>query len=117
MENYKLYVPTTVENKKIKFSISYCKETYSYATGKTREKGYYVNAVPVTIKASEGFTIEEFGAFTGFNDCLLPCNRRSQKRYESSIKVLKENIEPYIQFFKNKGYEFHHTIDELKATV
>lgn len=117
MAKYKIYVPTLVDNVKIKFSISYCKETYSYATYKQRPKGYYVNAVPVTIKQSEGFSIEEFGAFTGFNDCLLECDRQSKKRFETSVLLLQTNMEAYIQFFKDKGHEFTTEIVDLVREI
>jgi len=104
MENYKIYVDTDNPSVKIKFSISYLKpsESHNWATSERRETGYRINAVPVE-RSSDG-RIESFTAFTGFGDTLLPCKRRSQKRYEQAIRKLKEGMPRYITWFENKGY-------------
>lgn len=104
MENYKLYVDTDKESVKIKFSISYLRpsESHNWATSEFRETGYRVNAVPVE-RSADG-RMESFTAFTGFGDTLLPCKRRSQKRYEQAIRKLKEGMPRYITWFENKGY-------------
>lgn len=71
----------------IKFSVSYVKG-----------KGYRVSAFPVKISNEDGYSVETFGAFTGFNDTLLPCTRQSSKRLEQAIKILGENKEKYLQY-------------------
>ena len=97
MENYKLYVDTDKTSVKIKFSISYLKpsESRNWGTGEHRETGYRVTAVPVERKEMYNGIIESFTAFTGFGDTLLPCSRRSNKRYEQAIKKFKENMPKY----------------------
>ena len=104
MENYKMYIDTDKPSVKIKFSISYLKpsESRNWATGENRETGYRVNAVPVE-RSSDGM-IESFTAFTGFGATLLPCKRRSQKRYEEAQVILMKNLPSYLQWFINKGY-------------
>ena len=106
MENYKMYVDTDKPSVKIKFSISYLKpsESISWSTNERRETGYRINAVPVEIEDKGDFKIESFGAFTGFGDTLLPCKRRSQKRYEQAIDILQERLLKYVRYFENKGY-------------
>ena len=106
MENYKMYVDTDKPSVKIKFSISYLKpsESISWSTNERRETGYRINAVPVEIEDKGDYQVESFGAFTGFGDTLLPCKRRSQKRYEQAIRKLKEGMPRYITWFENKGY-------------
>ena len=104
MENYKLYVDTDKPSVKIKFSISYLKpsESINWATNQYREPGYRITAVPV--ERSDDGRMESFTAFTGFGDTLLPCKRRSKKRYEQSVRKLKENMPRYITWFDVRGY-------------
>ena len=106
MENYKLYVDTNKSSVKIKFIISYLKpsESQNWATGEFRETGYRITGVPVEIENKGNYKIESFGAFKGFGDTLLPCTRRSNKRYEQAIRKFKENMPRYITYFENKGY-------------
>lgn len=104
MENYKIYIDTDKPSVKIKFSISYLRpsESWNWATSQTRETGYRVNAVPVEI--SEDGKMESFTAFSGFGATLLPCKRRSQKRYEEAQVILMKDLPSYLQWFINKGY-------------
>jgi len=111
MTLYKEYLDTIVENEKIKFTISFNKETRNWATGESKKIGYQVSAVPVKIndfshKNVRGelvhFTSEESGAFTGFCDNLIEIDRQSKKRLESAISKLKENMETYKEWFKLK---------------
>jgi hypothetical protein len=110
MENFKLYIPTTVENVKIKFRISYSKESASWATNENYLPGYRVNAVPVTVTQRDGLQWEESGAFTGFNDTLVPCSRRSQSRYATSKVALDHRMRRYLKFFQEKGFKFTEEI-------
>lgn len=43
--------------------------------------------------------MEEYGAYTGFNDTLLEVNRQSSKRLQQAIQILQENKDKYIQWF------------------
>jgi hypothetical protein len=93
----------TLENGQvIKFTITFNRETVSWATSQPIEKGYRVSATPVSIRREEGFTVEEFGAFTGFNDTLLPVERQSAKRLEEAKKIMAERMQGYIHWFKEK---------------
>lgn len=104
MENYKIYIDTDKPSVKIRFSISYLKpsESISWSTNEYRETGYRVNAVPIE-RSADGM-VESFTAFTGFGDTLLPCKRRSQKRYEQAIDILQERLLKYVRYFENKGF-------------
>ena len=104
MENYKMYIDTDKPSVKIKFSISYLKpsESHNWATGEYVETGYRAHGVPVE-RSADGM-IESFTAFSGFGATLLPCKRRSQKRYEQAIDILQERLIDYVRYFENKGY-------------
>lgn len=92
-----------IGEQEIKFSISFNKETRSWATGQAKKIGYQVTATPVKRSQREGgITIEEFGAFTGFNDCLMEIDRQSSKRKLTAIQVLKQRLPEYLQWFENK---------------
>ena len=99
-----MYVDTDKPSVKIKFSISYLKpsESRNWATGEFRETGYRAHGVPVE-RSADGM-VESFTAFTGFGDTLLPCKRRSQKRYEQAIDILQERLLDYVRYFEKKGY-------------
>ena len=103
MENYRVYIPTTKEGVEIRFRVSFNKETTNWATNQPLEKGYRVNATPITIEKKNGFQVESFGAFTGFGDTLLPCGRRSEKRYGQAKEILEEKMLEYLAFFEKKG--------------
>lgn len=92
---HKEYHKTNIANTEIKFSISYRK-------GSHLSKGYYVNAVPVKISRSGNITMEEFGAFTGFNDALLQVERPSPNRYKQALTVFEANKERYFKWFEDQ---------------
>ena len=104
MENHKVYIDTEKKNVKIKFSISYTKEQNNWATNQSIAPGYRVNARPVEIEDREDYRVESFGAFTGFGDTLIPCTRRSKKRYEAAIKELENRMVKYIDWFNDRGH-------------
>ena len=98
-----MYVDTDKPSVKIKFSISYLKpsESHNWATGEFRETGYRITGVPVE-RSADG-RMESFTAFSGFGDTLLPCKRRSQKRYEQAIEIFEDRVLGYIKHFQDKG--------------
>lgn len=100
MTLYKEYLDTIVENEKIKFTISFNKETRNWATGESKKIGYQVTAIPVKVIKKETYSIEESSVFTGFNDNLIEIDRQSKKRLESAISKLKENMETYKEWFR-----------------
>lgn len=97
---YKEYIP--YKDKEIKFSISFNRETTNWATSQPKKIGYHVNVIPVkrTKHISGNFVCEEFGAFTGFTDCLLEVNRQSKKRLETAISILQERKDKYLKYFE-----------------
>jgi len=86
------------KNKFIKTTIHYNKETYHWATGKSKQKGYAVNCTPV----EKGDMFESFTAFTGFYDIIYPIDRQSKKRLQTAIKMLEESTEKYKQYFRDQ---------------
>lgn len=101
----RIYIPVThPENKDnfIRLSLSFNKETISWATSQPKEKGYQVNAVPI----QKGGMIESFGAFTGFYEIIYPVGRQSAKRCREAMQMILDNKPRYIDFFEKKGYVF-----------
>jgi hypothetical protein len=76
--------------KTIKFSITYSKE----------KKAYRLSSVPVTITKKDGYSMEEFGAYTGFNDTLLEVTRQSSNKLNEAIKILGERRTKYLEYFR-----------------
>jgi hypothetical protein len=101
MTDYTEYVPTKMPNQFIKFSISYNYDTYHWATGKTKEKGYQLVATPV----EKGEMYESFTAFQGFYKIIHPCPRKSQKQLKIAIEKFHQDYEQYLNYFKERGYE------------
>lgn len=104
---FKQYLDTSVENEKIKIYISFNKDRINWATNESKKIGYQVTAVPVKVSNTVGARIEESGAFTGFNDCILEIDRQSKKRLDKAIELLQAKIPTYKEWFKNKGYNFN----------
>lgn len=98
---FQLYVNTEVPNQKIKFKIDYNKDTYHWATSSSKQKGYQLTATPVK---REG-VYEKFEAFSGFYKIIYPVDRQSKKRLSSAIEIFYDEIEKYLDFFRNKGYD------------
>lgn len=88
----------------IKFTISFNRDTRNWATGQPKKIGYQVTATPVKrTKLDGGFSMEEFTAFSGFNDCLLECERQSKNRLTQAINILGERLENYMKFFDEQN--------------
>ena len=110
-----MYFNTENESVEIKFSISFNKSSHNWATNQPIPIGYRVAATPVKITKYEGYSMEEFGAFTGFTDTLLEVDRQSAKRLETAKKVLIERLEQYLQWFVDRyGYSIPK-LNELRA--
>lgn len=99
---YKEYIKTDVEGKEIKFVITFNKEPYSWVTSQSKKIGYQVTVVPVSISRKGNIIMEEYGAFTGFNDCLLEVTRQSSKRLVEAISALKSRQPVYMKNLKLK---------------
>lgn len=84
----------------IKFIVTFNKDRYNWATSQVKKIGYQVSATPVKrTDDGGGFIMEEFGAFTGFNDNLLEVDRQSAKRLQTAIKILQGRKEKYLKYF------------------
>lgn len=89
------------ENHTISFTVTFNRESTSWATGKSIPIGYRVSVIPVKLSKRGSFTMEEFGAFTGFNDTLLEIERQSQKRLQTALAILKSRKTQYLNYFTN----------------
>lgn len=96
---YKEYIK--VGDKEIKCTISFNKDATNWVTSQPKKIGYQVTCVPVKRSNRDGICIEEFGAFTGFNDCLLEVDRQSKKRLEKAISILNERKDKYLAYFND----------------
>jgi len=100
---YKEYIDTDKPNHKIKVTLSFNKDTYHWATAKSKEKGYQLNMTPVEVTTGDGYNTEVMGAFTGFYEILYPVERQSKKRLSHAISLIVENRERHLEFFREKG--------------
>ncbi len=91
---------TLENNQEIKFSISFNRDLTNWATYQKKKIGYEVHALPIKRKTEGNFTVEEFGAFTGFNANLLEVTRQSSKRLLAAIAILKDRQEMYLDYFR-----------------
>ena len=101
----KMLVPVKHENNKdnyIRISISFNRETYHWATGNEKKKGYQVTVTPIQ-KSGLG---SSFGAFNGFFEIILPCERQSKKRLLQAELLVQQKMDKYKAFFEAKGYIF-----------
>jgi len=99
MADYTEYIKTNKEHEFLKFSISFNYDTYSWATGQPKQKGYQLIATPV----QKGDMWESFTAFDGFFTIILPAERKSKKRLAEAIHKFKMNREDYINYFTQQG--------------
>ncbi len=101
---HKEYVDTKKDNVKIKFTVVFNKQTTNWATSQRRKIGYQVTVIPVEVSENGNIRLESYGAFTGFNDCLLEVDRQSKKRLEKAIEVLHEKKEFYLNYLNEHFY-------------
>ncbi len=84
----------------IRMTIGYRKGGITWATSQRVESGYYVSVTPVVrTDMGGGLTIEESGAFTGFNDTLCEYDRQSAKRLKEAIQILEQRKGMYLSKF------------------
>lgn len=101
MTLYKEY--NEVDGKTIKITISFNKNTHSWATSQNIPIGYRATVVPVE-RSADGM-IESFTAFSGFNATLLPVERQSKKRLQEAINILNDKRESFLNHFRNEVNE------------
>ena len=83
----------------LNFIISFNKNTTNCSTGNRMSKGYRVTVIPVRRIKGDEFSMYEIGAFTGFSDQLLDCDRQSKMRLNEAKRVLNNNIELYKKYY------------------
>lgn len=82
------------KEKQLRMSISFYRGSNSSITG------YRVCVVPIAVsERGNGIVMEEYGAYTGFNDWLLPAERQSAKKLQQAIAILQERKDKYTQYF------------------
>ena len=94
-----------VGDQEIKFTISFNRDRYNWATNQPKKIGYQVSAIPVNRTQRDGYSVEESGAFTGFNDNLLEVDRQSKKRLDHARLILAQRLEMYLAYFEKKEVE------------
>lgn len=88
------------ENTEIKCVISFNRDSVNWATSQPKKIGYQATIIPVErTDRGQGIVMESSSAFSGFNDCLLECDRQSKKRLEKAIEMLHERLDRYLQYF------------------
>ena len=87
----------------LKAEIYYSLGGMNYFTYKTESRGYYMSISPVARSDRHGCVMESYAAFTGLKQCVLPVQRKSQKKMEEAIAYFEEHI---IEFMKNHFGEF-----------
>lgn len=85
----------------IKFSLSFNKDAYHWATSSQKEKGYQLTITPV----ERGDKFESFTAFKGFYTIILPVQRQSKKRLNTAVDLMTENQDKYLKYFEDRGYK------------
>lgn len=98
MTLYKEY--NEVDGKTIKITISFNKNTHSWATSQSTPIGYRATVVPV--ERSVDGVWETFTAFSGFNTTLLVVQRQSKKRLQEAINVLHDKRESFLNRFRDE---------------
>jgi hypothetical protein len=70
----------------VRCSLDYDIGGYNYLTGENRERGYVAYIMPVTI----GDGVESYVPLSGNRQMLVPCKRRSAKKYAEALKIFDE---------------------------
>jgi hypothetical protein len=116
MSLFKKYLPLP-EGRELKMTISYSKGGMNWATSQPVAKGYRIHVIPVKRSQSNGFSMEESGAFTGFGDTLLPVEtRQSKKKLEEAIVIFKEREQMYFDHWVSQ-YATEKEKELLKQTA
>ena len=66
----------------------------------TPGQGYKASVIPVKIINRDWYSLEESGAFTGFNVRLFECSRRSKKTDQEAQTLISENLSRFLEAFK-----------------
>lgn len=66
-----------------------------------KEKGYWYVAVPTRVSKMNGFTINEFGSFTGFKKFIHNPSRQSAKQLAIAISIIEKEKDKILEYFNN----------------
>lgn len=83
----------------LKAEIYYSLGGVNYFTSKNESRGYYISICPVE---RDGI-IESYTVFTGLKQCVLPVQRKSQKKTNEAILYFENHI---LEFMRNHFSEF-----------
>lgn len=88
----KKYIPLkeTASANNLKVEVYYDKGGFSYVTYKNQPRGFYISVTPVFRENRGTFTMEQFGAFSGYKRLVLEVNRFSDKQYNKAVELSKE---------------------------
>lgn len=67
----------------IEVNLYYDEGGCSYATYESKERGYYLSAMPLTIGQHGGFTTRQFSAYSGYYSFIKPAKRFSSATLSS----------------------------------
>lgn len=93
------------DGRTIRFSVNFNRGRTNWATSQPKKVGYQVTVTPVELTKGDGYVMESFAAFTGFNDCLLEVERQGSKRLAQAIAILQERMPKYLDYFTPKTAE------------
>lgn len=88
----------------LKAEIYYSLGGINYFTYKNEPRGYYMSISPVQRETRDYGTMESYTAFSGLKQCVLPVQRKSQKKLEEAITYFEENV---FEFMKNHFGEYN----------
>lgn len=92
---YKVYNCPNVTH--LKAMIEYSLGGYNCFTSKTESRGYYMSISPVERSDKYGFITETYAAFTGLKQCVLPVQRKSQKKMNEAVEYFEQHILEFMQ--------------------
>lgn len=82
-----------INGQTLKIELYYNLGGYNYFTGKMSDRGYYGSVTPVKLsKSSEGYTIEEYTAFSGVCKLIHPVKRKSKSAESKAEQIFNEDV-------------------------
>lgn len=74
----------------LKCELYYSLGGMNYFQGKNEARGYYYSVTPVKVSESSGFRTEQYTAFSGIKKLVLETKRKSDKGFQSAMKIVEE---------------------------
>ena len=86
----------------LKAEIYYSLGGMNYITSRVENRGYYISVSPVKREHDTYGIMESYTAFTGLKQCVLPVQRKSQKKLHEAIEYFENNILDFMNnYFSN----------------